>query len=181
MTLADLYTTETTSTALNHLSNWTGWTWAAAVLSLIAVVGIAAPLAMAVLSDEYNQLTEEKFNLYLGIVLALTSIAGFAVLIFQIARHSAIWQRGALVTALAVGIVVVAAFMLTKGLTAKVIAGGVVVYGAGVLIIDGLHRVASWIPTTVGTVVLAIAAFSLYAYTSANGSGSRPVYRQARW
>ncbi|MBS1905489.1 MAG: hypothetical protein JST33_02745 [Actinobacteria bacterium] len=162
----------TEDVAVQFVKDWTVWGWLIAVAIGIAaiLVALAAPFAAA-----YANEARHGRLLWVLLVVAVVGAAGVllilpATMMRHVYTHPVVWW-------VVIPWVAVALFFLWWG---AVQLGGsplswagyvpAIIIGAGVLIgagCDALNRFASWIPATVGAVVLAFALGGLVLYLKA--------------
>ena len=156
--------------AVSHYSDWQGAHWAAYV-----GVFIASLLALGFALDLYSRAVLDAGTadrvaqvVVAAVCVALVSVVAYWVSLYQLVRHCSTW-KGALffliVGALAAGVIVMSSGIRDLGaLQVAALAGPYAVGSVVMLIWDGITRVAAWVPTPVGMVVLALCAGALWMW-----------------
>ena len=155
--------------AVSHYSDWQGSHWAICVAFFVASL-LALGLAIALFGGAFFDAGTDDWAVQFVITaacLALVSVVTYWITLYQLVRHCSTW-KGALffliVGALAAGAIVMWSGIPVGALQLAAVAGPYVVGSVVMLIWDGLNRVAAWVPTTVGMVVLAICAGGLWMW-----------------
>ncbi|WP_213578551.1 hypothetical protein [Rhodococcus sp. USK13] len=161
--------------AVNHFSDWSHWHWMLWTLILIAAGGLSlVALSLANSGSEAERSHGDGFGWFAAAAgSALLAFIAFTGALINISRHLPGFKWAIFAVIVAVGVTAFAQFRvveaeagdrahpwLWRSAAIATAVGGLIAIGY-----DGLNRVAAWIPTTIGVVLLGIFAAVLYAST----------------
>lgn len=162
---------------VGHLTGWSNWDW---ILNTVLIFGwvlgtvavlVAAFGVFAIGADIVEKLPWPPMLVVTVSVIAVL-IAGIATLlgayftfasyvlqVFDVLRHSTSWARSLLMTVFVIGVLIAVVAIGQRRITeygdvdwrvVVAVPGPWIVFAVGAFFWDGVHRVAAWVPTTLG-------------------------------